>query len=1305
MSVSTTSSTAHSSDAVRLKERLRHELRWLRLRLAGHAALMFLGSAGLLLAAAVITLNGWAAWGPWGARVVQMVLVGSAAWIFFFELMRPLRRIANLKGFSRQLEEHGDYNNMLEAATQFTSPKRRDPLVHGASPELVAEILRRASDEAEKTALSPRVPLVGAHIHAGLAALALVVWMVLGWGAPERVQQTFTALAHPNYLARITPTSGLFSLTEDMRVAVGGEVRLQARDFLGGDEDVYLLVNRTGDFWQEVPTVREEATLDPAPYVDVTGRLVEVEDPFRYRFRKGELLTPVYQLSVRERPVIKSLAARLEPPAYTGREATEREDLGGTIAVLEGTMVHMVGQSSAPLASARRLDDGQEPRSLPIDDDVFSDEFAVTSDMSFRIGLTDSEGLESDAVTVYRFAVQSDDPPTVQITEPGDDRTLDRDLTIPVAGLAADDVGLASLDLLHRSADETEWTRTRLYTPGQEAPSSPQVAELIVEEGSQEVGVVFLWDLNELELFPGDTVVYCLEATDNNALVGGQSARSAVYRLRLPTISEVFDIERDVRDEQAESLTDLLSEGEELEENLERLDRELKKNPSPDFAKQEEIREALEQQKELHDRLEDSNSKLQQQLEDFQRNNAGSMEIMEKMEVIQELMDSLDDQGLRDYMEAMQDAMDQLQPHEIQRAMEEALANQEEYNRRLDRTIELLQQLERDRLMSDLIEEVADYLSRQEDLQDQVSELDEESQEQLDQLAQNDTAENDESGDASGEGDESESSEDAAGEESGESGEETDGSESESSESEGSETEDSESEGSESEGSESEDSESEGSESEGSESESSESEGSESESSESEGSESESSESEGSESESSESSESQSSESSESASPEQSSEKPKTLEELAEAQQQLAEEAEELRERVQEALDRIEEQKEANNGQMDPGMQEMKQALEQAMQALNSQDNPSDPMQKAAESLAAGDPQEGAEQQDQARENLVHLYEVLAEGQQGMQMATQQYATEKLQALAYDMLNLSFSEEKIVEALRETVQGQQLRPITREQGRIQRSTNRIYADLEELSRKNFMISEQLLEQLKELTQILDRSVNELNMARSRRSRDTATTTMGSMNQIVMNLLTAAKNSGGQGGGGGEQMSMSQQMEQMSQEQSRLNSMTDQLRERMQGGFSEQERQELAKLRARQQSIAQQLKELRDQVDDERRILGDLDKLGEEIEEVVQDFDSGTLSDSTRRQQEKILSRLLDAQRSIRERDFAKRRESREGQELFAPQAGSPLARGSADNEQQLRRWLAPEKAPHDYQDDVRRYFRQIQGKLDAGGDK
>jgi hypothetical protein len=318
-----------------------------------------------------------------------------------------------------------------------------------------------------------------------------------------------------------------------------------------------------------------------------------------------------------------------------------------------------------------------------------------------------------------------------------------------------------------------------------------------------------------------------------------------------------------------------------------------------------------------------------------------------------------------------------------------------------------------------------------------------------------------------------------------------------------------------------------------------------------------------------------------------------------------------------------------------------------------------------------------------------------------MEMAGQMFAVERLQQLAYDLLHLSFSEEKIVDALAETAQGRRLAPITREQGRIQRSTARISDDLQELARKNHMISEKLLKDLRDLVELLERSVDELQLSRARRSHETATTTMGRMNKVVMSLLTAAQGAGGKGAGGMPSPFMpSQQMQQMSEDQSRLNRMTEELRQKMEGGLTPEERRQLAELRARQEALRQQLNEVRQQIEDERRVLGDLGELAQEMEEVVEDLDSGRLTAETRRRQEKILSRLLDAQRSIRERDFAKRRESRQGEDLFLPQDGTPLAAGTPDAEQQLRRWLAPERAPHAYQDDVRQYFRLIQEMLE-----
>jgi hypothetical protein len=141
------------------------------------------------------------------------------------------------------------------------------------------------------------------------------------------------------------------------------------------------------------------------------------------------------------------------------------------------------------------------------------------------------------------------------------------------------------------------------------------------------------------------------------------------------------------------------------------------------------------------------------------------------------------------------------------------------------------------------------------------------------------------------------------------------------------------------------------------------------------------------------------------------------------------------------------------------------------------------------------------------------------------------------------------------------------------------------------------------------------------------------------------------------------------------------------------------------MQARQQAIREQLQELREQLDDERRVLGDLEDLAESMEQVEDELGQGQLGEDLQRRQENIQSRLLDAERSIRERDFAKRRESREGEDLFSDQVGEERMAGEADPRNALRRYTAPERAPEAWREDVRRYFRSIQRELDqqSGG--
>ena len=140
---------------------------------------------------------------------------------------------------------------------------------------------------------------------------------------------------------------------------------------------------------------------------------------------------------------------------------------------------------------------------------------------------------------------------------------------------------------------------------------------------------------------------------------------------------------------------------------------------------------------------------------------------------------------------------------------------------------------------------------------------------------------------------------------------------------------------------------------------------------------------------------------------------------------------------------------------------------------------------------------------------------------------------------------------------------------------------------------------------------------------------------------------------------------------------------------------------MSQLLGEQQAIQQQMEEVERQAKETREMLGRLDKMQEEMREVVEDMTSEQLTDETLRVQEKIVSRMLDAQRSLHKRDYNEQRESRTADEIFS-KGGSTTP--ESDRMKQLRRDIdraLRQGTPEEYEELVREYFRAI-SEADGG---
>jgi septal ring factor EnvC (AmiA/AmiB activator) len=122
---------------------------------------------------------------------------------------------------------------------------------------------------------------------------------------------------------------------------------------------------------------------------------------------------------------------------------------------------------------------------------------------------------------------------------------------------------------------------------------------------------------------------------------------------------------------------------------------------------------------------------------------------------------------------------------------------------------------------------------------------------------------------------------------------------------------------------------------------------------------------------------------------------------------------------------------------------------------------------------------------------------------------------------------------------------------------------------------------------------------------------------------------------------------------MGQQQSQLNQETRNLGQRLsqQMRLSAGDQDQVRRLAERQRELRQQLEQIQKDDQTKHELLGRLDAAKRDMEDAEEALREGSVGGDLEQKQERILSRLLDAQRSVNRRDYDPKRESRPGEDI------------------------------------------------------
>lgn len=353
-------------------------------------------------------------------------------------------------------------------------------------------------------------------------------------------------------------------------------------------------------------------------------------------------------------------------------------------------------------------------------------------------------------------------------------------------------------------------------------------------------------------------------------------------------------------------------------------------------------------------------------------------------------------------------------------------------------------------------------------------------------------------------------------------------------------------------------------------------------------------------------------------------------------------------------------------------------------------------MKQSSQQLRSTQPQQAMQSQQQSMQGLQQMANEMSALQEQLLSNQMQETMSGLQKAMKDLLRLSQKEEQLKNQTQQLdYSSQQFKDIAVQQQNIHGDLANIANQLMELSQKSFAVSPEMGKQIGKAMGTMQQSMQGIESRNGNYASSFQGEAMASLNKaaaLMQGAMQQMQQQGGQGGG-----SLLQQLRNMAQQQMQINMQTQQMGN--QEGMTQQQLQEMGRLAKQQDAVRKSMEQLQREAEQSRNkenVLGDLKKISDEMKEVVEKLEQNNIDANTVRQQERILSRMLQAQNSVRERDFEQKRKALSG---TTPARKSPaeLEQSEKGNDRSYDLQRAVEAGySKDYLEYIRKYYEALQ---------
>lgn len=494
------------------------------------------------------------------------------------------------------------------------------------------------------------------------------------------------------------------------------EIPLPFDIFILNDE---LKAIQQDDFTLEIMVEGEEVPSEVFIEIDGLSYRCSRDNPVRFHYSfinirndqhfflvAGKYRSPEYKLTVLPRPIILSFETVMDYPSYTGKKDEVLENTGDLV-IPAGTSVTWRFHTRDTRKISFTL--GQDKPTLIRNETSNTFEYAqkILESNIYSV-VTANQFMRNKDSLVYSISVISDLYPVI-IVEEFQDSLIDKRLYFK--GLIKDDYGFNRLTFsyIHKPYEAPEELTGKLVT-----------SRLPVSRSATQQQYFHYFNLDSVGVQPGDEVSYYFEVWDNDAVNGSKKTRSQMMVFKAPTLEEITEQTSESNEEIKSEMEKAIDELQELQKDIDELNRKLIEKENIGWQEQQQIQELLNRQQEIEKQIE--NIRQENRMKSRRENQYKEIdeELLRKQKMLEELFEKIMTDEMKKMFEELQKLLEEVDKDKINEMLEEMKMSNEDLEKELDRNLELFKQLEFEKMLQDAIDKLDELAEKQKKLAEET---------------------------------------------------------------------------------------------------------------------------------------------------------------------------------------------------------------------------------------------------------------------------------------------------------------------------------------------------------------------------------------------------------------------------------------------------------------------------------------------------------------------------------------------------------------------------------------------------------